>query len=147
MQEDPSRVVKFVWAGSRGEPLGSFVMSHDPEFDNAAFIPGNITSLFYNLPGASGGQGVFPPSQGQKGLLLSGETTQFWFEVTDDGRKTVFNQNRAGFLLGETSVLVAEGSCQAFGEGVSLFIQIGVRHFVLAVASDNSWSCCHRYRS
>jgi hypothetical protein len=133
MQEHPSRVVNFVWAGSSGKPLGSYTMSHNSQSDWASFIPGNITSLFYNLPGGSGGQ-VSPFGTGP-GLLLDGNTTNFWFEVTEDGRKTTFDQNGAGFLLGETSVLIAEGSCSmSTDDSRSLFLQIGVSRLLFGTA-------------
>jgi hypothetical protein len=137
MQEDPSRAVNFVWAGSNGQPRGSYAMSHDPESDSSTFIPGNITSLFYALPGGS----IFSPGQETAtGLLLDADVTKFWFEVTEHGHKTVFDQKGLGFPLGETTVLPAEGSClltitnktvispneTIFSETQSLFVQIGV---------------------
>jgi hypothetical protein len=144
MQEDPSRAVSFVWAGSNGQPRGTYAMTHDPEFDSSTFIPGNITSLFYTLPGESS---FGPGNETETGILLSGDATKFWFEVTEHGRKTVFDQNGAGFPLGETTVLPAEGSCLLttfnetiispnetfFSETQSLFVQIGVSCLVFTL--------------
>jgi hypothetical protein len=139
MQEDPSRVVNFVWAGSDGQPRGSFAMAHNPKFESSTFIPGNITSLYYDLPGASGG--FSNGNQTAAGLVLGSDVTKFWFEVTENGRKTLFDQNGAGFRLSGTTVLLAEGSClltiitddaNGFSETISLFVQIGVSRLVSA---------------
>jgi hypothetical protein len=139
MLEDPSRAVKFAWAGSNGQPRGSFAMSHNPEFESSTFIPGNITSLYYDLPGTSGG--FSNGNQTAAGLVLGSDVTKFWFEVTENGRKTLFDQNGAGFQLSGTTVLLAEGSCllriitedaNEFSETFSLFVQIGVSHLVSA---------------
>jgi hypothetical protein len=139
MQEHPSRAVKFVWAGSDGQSRGSFAMAHNPKSASTTFIPGNITSLFYDLPGAAGG--FSDGNQTAVGLVLDNDATKFWFEVTENGRKTLFDQNGAGFQLGGTVVLLAEGSCllkiinddaNGFSETLSLFVQIGVSRLVSA---------------
>jgi hypothetical protein len=139
MQEDPSRVVNFVWAGSDGQPRGSFAMTHNPELESSTFIPGNITSLYYDLPGVSGG--FSDGNQTAAGLVLGDDVTKFWFEVTENGSKTLFDQNGAGFQLDGTTVLLAEGSClltiisdvaNQFSETISLFVQIGVSRLVSA---------------
>jgi hypothetical protein len=130
-------VVDFVWAGSNGQRAGSYAMKHDfsdNSGDVSVSIPGNVTSSWYNLPGASGGigqQNIF--SQEDTGLPLGGDVNKFWFEVTEDGRKTVLDQDGAGFHLGDTTVLPAEGFCElrifnSTGISTSLFAQIGVSH-------------------
>jgi hypothetical protein len=139
MQEDPSRTVDFIWAGADGQPRGSYAMTHDPEVDSSTFIPGNITSLFYTLPGFGGF--TVARNETAMGLLLADDTTKFWFEVTENGRKTVFDQDGAGFPIGEATVLPAQGSCllaiptetgsspHEFSPSKSLpFVQIGVSH-------------------
>jgi hypothetical protein len=137
MQEDPTRVVNFAWAGSSGTQCDGCIrpMTHDPDFEFAIFIPRNITSLFYNLPGglSGGGDGGYSKT----GLLLSGDATRFWFEVTEQGSKTVLDQNGAGFAL-DTAVLLAEGSCllstfNGTKSTVTLVAQVGV--------SPNTRSC------
>jgi hypothetical protein len=138
MQGDPSRSVNFVWAGSNGQPRGSYAMMQNPDFNSSTFIPSNTISQFYILPGESSFGSV---NETATGLLLGADATKFWFEVTEHGHKTVFDQNGAGFPLGETSVLPAEGSCMliiitedgnGFSETLSLFVQIGVSHLVSA---------------
>jgi hypothetical protein len=122
-------------------------MTHDPEAGSSIFIPGNITSLFYALPGVS----IFGSGdETARGLLLGGDAAMFWFEVTEQGNKTVFDQNGAKFQLGETTVLPAEGSCLLtvihddginFSETQALFVQIGVSRlvsFTVHTASDSS---------
>jgi hypothetical protein len=138
MQGDPSRSVNFVWAGSNGQPRGSYAMMQDPDFNSSTFISSNTISQFYILPGESSFGSV---NETATGLLLGADATKFWFEVTEHGHKTVFDQNGAGFPLGETSVLPAEGSCMLiittdganeFSETLSLFVQIGVSRLVSA---------------
>jgi hypothetical protein len=137
-QEDASRVVDFVWAGSNGHQAGSYTMMHDSSsdsFDVSTFIPGNVNSLWYNLPGAAAGfssQSFF--NQDDNGVPLSGDATKFWFEVTENGRKTVLDQDGAGFPLGDTTVLPAEGFCllriiNSTSTSVSLLAQVGVSHY------------------
>jgi hypothetical protein len=142
MQEVPTRTVNFAWAGSSGKQCDGCLasMTHDPDFEFAVFIPRNVTSLFYNLPGgrAGGGGGGYSTS----GLLLGGDATRFWFEVTVQGRKTVLDQNGAGFAL-DTAVLLAEGSCllNAFNgtkSAITLVAQVGV--------STSTRSCCPSLR-
>jgi hypothetical protein len=127
MHEDPSRTVNFVWAGSDGQSRGSYAMSHNPDRDSSTFIPGNITSLFFNVPGYS----IDPSNETATGWLLGADATKFWFEVTEHGNKTVFDQNGVGFPLGETTILPAEGSCWLTrvidsSNVHALFVQIGV---------------------
>jgi hypothetical protein len=149
MREDPSRAVKFVWAGSNGKPRGSYAMTHDPENDFSSFTPGNITSLFYNLPGSSGNVALRADTPAS--VLMAGDTTKFWFEVTERGRKQVLNQNGPGFPLGDTSVLLAEGSCllvviQDDSATLSLSLQIGVSLFAELYYRRGPIICAFRLR-
>jgi hypothetical protein len=138
MQEDPSRVVKFVWAGVNGKPCAncSFTMAHDPASDFSTFLPGSITSLFFNLPGVA--FGVSNGNEGQVGLVVGGDTTKFWLESTQQGNKTVFDQNGLGFPL-TTTALLTESSCfsVAFSDDgveiMTLFAEIGVSTSILFV--------------
>jgi hypothetical protein len=136
MHEDPSRIVKFVWAGANGKPRGSYTMTHDPENDFSSFIPGNVSALFYNLPGASGNLNTRVDTPAS--VVLASDTAKFWFEVTERGRKSVLDQNGVGFPLGPTSVLLAEGSCLLLivsddSETLNLIIQIGVSRCTAAL--------------
>jgi hypothetical protein len=79
-------------------------MTHDSESGSSIYLPGNVSSAFYDLPG-------FRNAGAFGGLMLGGDTTKFWFELTQHGRKTVLDQGGAAFPL-QTTALVAEGSCQ-----------------------------------
>jgi hypothetical protein len=121
-------------------------MVYGNEFGSSTFIPGNITSLFYSVPGeASFGSN----NETAAGLLLGGDATMFWFEVTEQGNKTVLDQDGAKFQLGETTILPGEGSCllMASSKRQALFVQIGVSCLVSAtvIVADGSCSRSSRF--
>jgi hypothetical protein len=108
MAENPNRVVNLVWAnqGQTTKCSGCSVqLTHTPPDGNgnpgdvSLFTPGSHTSLFYNFP-----------STGAIITSSVGSTPQFWFESTENGVTTKFNQNGLGFQL-QTQVLLARTTC------------------------------------
>jgi hypothetical protein len=109
-------------------------MTHDPQEDFSIFPPGNVPSMFYNLPGSTGN--LKSRADSQPSVLIPSDTTKFWFEVTERGRKKVYDQNGVGFPIGPTNVLLAEGSCilviaqQDGSLNETLLVRVAVRCFI-----------------
>jgi hypothetical protein len=89
-----------VWVDDTGNQCAgcNATLSHDSVFFTGKWLPENRTSVWYNLP--------------SNGALIDSSTgiSKFWFEVEEDGKQWVEDQDGQGFPL-QTKVLVADTSC------------------------------------
>jgi hypothetical protein len=121
--------VRILWADNSGKPctgcaapLQPYVEEFSPANNNVGIaLVGNHTSLWFQIP--------------KPGLSIGAAgISSFWFEVTENGKTWIEDQDGAGFPL-QTDVVLADTSCvtQSINDTgrVDIAVSPGFSHFLI----------------